>query len=565
MGSQRRPSGHSGVRRAALLLAGVLLAAAPPADGQVRAPVVTEIGPGTELENYLRLLQLTGDAQWYPWTLRAFSGDELRGLLPRESATVSWRLSPARINSRFSIAPVILNTVLNSAFPYGMNDGAAWAGRGATLQLKAGVRAQLGPLSVTFAPEAFIATNGAFPLGENGETGTLAYNDAMFPNNVDRPQRFGDDPYGRGDFGASEIRLDSRAITLGFGTAPMAWGPAVEYPFLLGTNAPGFPHAFIGTGSPLNLGIGRFHGRAIWGRLSQSAYSPVTGGDHYEQGNGTGRLRLMTGLVLVFVPRVAPTLELGLARFAHLPYYEGGINSEFFRKVWPTFLKKKVTDENAAAVGIENELASVFARWTFPTAGFELYAEHGHDDWFHDLRDLVQEPDHNKGYVIGFQKTFGRSGDRISRIRGEIVNHLAPPLSRDRPGQGRIYLHHVLRQGHTNRGQLLGSSAGTGTAAASVLAWDRYSPAGRTTLTWRRIVRAHHGDFDVTGQNQWDPADVIQALGVERSRGSARLRYTIGFDLVGNMSRNFTADVVNLNGRVGLEWFPSGAGVSQRP
>ena len=108
---------------------------------------------------------------------------------------------------RFSILPV--NAVLryNSAFPYGSNDGAVWAGRGLTSALDLGFAFRVGPLSGTFNPIAFSAQNRAFPLQANGSTNPFA--DPLFPGNVDRPQRFGARAYSRVDPGESTVRLDA--------------------------------------------------------------------------------------------------------------------------------------------------------------------------------------------------------------------------------------------------------------------------------------------------------------------------------------------------------------------
>ncbi|MBA3580339.1 MAG: hypothetical protein H0W42_10185 [Gemmatimonadaceae bacterium] len=521
---------------------------------QDRAPAAVDFASGGELENYLRVLQISGKTAWYPWSLRSFSGRELQKLLPSDTASLPWRLSSAKLTSRVAVGSVDVRTVLNSAFPYGSNDGAVWAGRGLTTSASASVTARVGPVSLTLAPLAFIATNAAFPLLDNGQTGSLSYNDGLFADRVDHPQRFGDGPHGRGDPGASEIRLDTRFVTAGFGTAPMSWGPASSFPFLLGTNAAGFPHAFLGTGEPVNIWLGKTHVRAMWGKLSQSSYSPVTGSDNYLSDAEPGRDRLMTGIVLIFTPRPIPHLEVGVARFAHVANRVDGITSDFIKSVWPTFLKKNVYRDPDVETG--NELASFFARWAFPTAGFELFAEHGHDDWYHDLRDLTQEPDHNRSYSIGFQKTFDRSARRLDVLRGELINYQMPPLGRDRPGQGFIYSHNFLRQGHTQRGQLLGSSAGVGSASASLLAWDRYAPSGRTTLSWRRTVRGHIGTFYLDGSTNDKSIDVIHSLGAERSRGNAKLRYTLGVDLMANLNRHFTSDVFNFNARAGMEWSP---------
>lgn len=554
--ARRRWSARRSASSAALAALGVF-ACVSQAGAQARAPAAVEFAPGGELENYLRLLQIDGASKWYPWSLRSFSSRELRALLPADSAAGPWRLSAAELGRGISVGPVGANAAVNSGFPYGGNDGAVWAGRGLTVSANASLTARLGPLLLTLAPVAFISTNAAFPLLDNGESGSLAFNDGLFPTTVDRPQRFGDGAYGRGDVGGSEIRLDTRLVTVGFGTAPMSWGPAMEYPFLVGTNAAGFPHAFLGTGGPVSIGVGMLHARAIWGKLSQSSFSPVTGADRYVSPTEPGRTRLMAGMMFIFAPRLIPNLEFGLGRFVHIPYPISGIDGSFLRRPWPRFLKKNVYGPaETREVDNENDLASVFARWTFPGAGFELYGEHGHDDWYHDLRDLVQEPEHNRSYMLGAQKVFTRSPTRMSALRAELINHQKPPLGRDRPGQGIIYTHTSLRQGHTQRGQLIGSSAGVGAAAGSVVAWDRYSPAGRTTLAWRRIVRAHTGGFDSTGVAEPDGIDVIHSLGAERSRRTGNLSYTFGVELMADLNRNFSNDVFNLHARAGMQWTP---------
>ena len=547
------------LRRVCVLLPVLVLAPAV-TRGQGGSPSLPEITAGSELESYIRLLQISGATRWHPWSVRSFSAYELERMLPRDDSTAGpWRLDARRLHNGASLGPMSASVTVNSAFPYGSNDGATWVGRGLTATVTAAAAARLGPVTLTLAPTAFITTNAAFPLLDNGQPGALAYNDGLYATRIDRPQRFGEGAYGRGDAGASELRVATRVVTLGFGNAPMAWGPAVEYPFLLGTNAPGFPHAFVGTGSPVPIGVGRLHGRAMWGKLSQSSYSPVVGSARYVDAIETGRNRLLTGMILTFTPSLFPHLELGFAHLVHVPYSASGIDSRFFRTAWPTFLKKNVAAADTSEVAAQNSLASLFARWAFPSAGFELYAEHGHDDWYHDLRDLSQEPEHNRAYMIGFQKVVGTSRSSMSAIRGEIVNYQVPPLGRDRPGQGNIYAHTVLRQGHTHRGQLLGADAGSGAAAASLFAWDRYGESGRTTLSWRRIVRAHRGNFFVTGTVEPRATDVIHSLGVERARTYRGVRLTMATELMLDLNRNFSNDVFNLNARAGVSWSPGSA------
>ena len=143
-------------------------------------------------------------------------------------------------------------------------------------------------------------------------------------------------------------------------------------------------------------------------------------------------------------------------------------------------------------------------------------------------------------------KVLGTSSDRVDVLKGELVNYQEPGIARDREESG-IYVHHTLFQGHTNGGQLLGASPGAGWAAASTLAWTRYSHDAQTTVTLHRIVRAQRGDFQVTGIFDPRSSDVIVAAGLERMRLGRRADFGVGLEVMQDFNRNFSKDVPNFN------------------
>ena len=508
-----------------------------------------DFGTGGEFEEYLRALQVAGRAQPYPWSIRGFSPREVRRLAAGDS-TGPWQLARrtatiAGDKSRLQFGGASVRLSYNSGFPYGANDGAVWAGRGLTGETSAGLAADLGPLSVAFAPVAFLTENRAFDLLANGQPGEQAFNHGLIYQRIDLPQRFGDRPYGRVDPGATGLRFDARYLTVGVSTANVWLGPATEYPFLLGTNAPGFAHVFVGTGEPVALGFARVHARFLWGRLHQSAHSPVTGPVHYQGWPQTGTVRLAASGTLVLMPRGVPGLELGLARFFHSPFGKHEPSARFWRIPFRTiFLANEYAQGDTA--GVDNQLVSAFARWVFPRAGLEVFGERGYEDHLHDARDLAQNPDHLREYMIGLQKTVRGQSGRLDVLRLESVNYQQPSIARVRE-EGPIYGHGRLRQGHTNRGQLLGASAGAGAAAAATAAWTRYTSRGRTTVTARRIVRSQRGDYPRTGTPDSHASDVILAAGLERMRFGRRVDLSAKLEAMNNYDRNFVADVGNLS------------------
>jgi hypothetical protein len=522
-----------------------LIAISKLATAQASRTTSLDFATGSQFEDYLRVLQITGLEPLRPWSIRGFSPRAIYELAIADS-TGPWALRKNFRHAPLEVASAGIGATFNSAYPYGANDGPVWAGRGLTLIANAGIEAHVGPFSLTLAPKAFRASNTGFELLSKGLSGPLAYNNGQYPGNVDYPQRFGSSAYSRLDPDASSVRFDSQFLSAGVSTANEWIGPATEYPFLLGDNAPGFPHIFIGTGDSWNLWFARLNSRVMWGKLYQSDYSPVSGPTHYASPANPGTVRLTASAQIVLVPRGLPGLELGFGRFLHIPYPLGGPDQNFWKKPYKVFFQK---NERARGdtLGSDNQLASAYFRWVFPRSGFELYGERGYEDQFYDLREFLNDPDHDRAYLIGFQKTFRSAPTTLDVLKFEVINYQLSTLARLRPTEGAIYLHNTLRQGHTNRGQLLGASAGVFAAAASVVEWSRYSTSGRTSWFLRRIVRAEEGDYITTGIVNPRASDVVIAAEMERMRFGRHADFGAKVGIMQDLNRNFSKDVPNLN------------------
>lgn len=516
------------------------------------------VAPNDEEEHYLRHLQVAGLVRRYPWSLRGFSGQESRRLAAR-IGTHPWSGRSTFTRRPRFIAPRPFSIAFwhNTAFPYGSNDGPVWAGRGATGSIEAGIHASAGPLSVVVAPIAFSAQNSSFTLLDNGLSGNQAFADGQFGTAVDRPQRFGDGAYARLDPGNSTLRVDVGPLAAGISTANMVWGPFDRYPFILGTNAPGFAHGFVGTARPLPLWLARIHGRVVWGRLEQSAYSPVEGEPTYFSVSESGTRRFASGLVAILEPRGLSGLELGVARFFHSPWPRSGIPSTYFRKPFTGFLKRALPGTPGfpdLQGGGDNQLASAFARWLIPAARLEVYAEYGREDHSFDKRDFLQQPDHSRAYGLGVRRVVLARPSRLDGVGFELFNFQLPHLVRTGRGEGGTYTHAILRQGHTSRGQLLGADVAVGTGAGFSVRWDRYVPTGRTSIALHRIVRMERGTFFSSGSIDRRATDVQYALHGERHRRLGPSDLTLGATLIRELNRNFGDDAwgVSLNAKARL-------------
>ena len=517
----------------------------PAQDNGGATNVAHRVSAGSDLESYLRYLQVMDRASAHPWSVRPLSPIQIDRLLEKGEGH-PWQ-------QRYKLAPPHRRSIevgaigpeatvrFNSAFPYGSNDGPVWAGRGLTSQVTAGVWARVGPLSLTLAPVFFRAENRDYPGSDTLSVCTTAC--GIRSPTVDRPDRFGGNPYQRLDGGASTLQLDVPLLSVGVSTANQYWGPAQHYPIVLGNNAAGIPHIFFQTRRPISIFVGRVHARLVYARLEQSAFSPVTGSRRYTSPVEVGRVRFADGLVMAFEPRGVDGLELGFGRFFHFIWPRTGIPRSFARKPLGVFF-----GSNTGPTGVdENQIASVFARWMFPKSGLEIYGEYGKEDNSYDQRDFVQEPDHARAYTLGFRKSYNSTDEGFSAIRGELVSFFIPPLLRNGRGEGLYYRHTFLQQGHTNRGQLLGADLGIDGGGASVLAWDRYSRSGKTTLSWERKVRAEAGSFYPANIVDPKSIDVWHAIGAERTAFLSGFTVTGGATVVRELNRDFADDAWNFN------------------
>ena len=526
-----------------------------------------ELFANTPAESYLRYLQTTGSVPLYPWSSRAFSPRELDRLVPRDTIIHPWRsrlISDTRTYGalRFGLIDPSSSIRYNSTFAYGSNDGPIWAGRGITSAVQAGFFINWKPITLTVAPMAFRSENQTFDIIPTGRTGNGAFGDPLF-GGVDRPQRFGDTPYSQLDPGQTTLRIDLPFVTAGVSTANQVWGPGQDLPVILGNNAAGFPHAFVGTSEPLNILIGTLHGKVMWGELTQSPFSTVTGPSSYTSPAEPGTKRFTTGFVVVGQPRGLTGLEIGGARFFHSIWPSSGIPSSYLTKFLQGFIKKNISPDRVEdprfptdreRVGIsDNQLISVFGRWVLPHSGFELHAEYGRDDHSYDLRDLTQEPDHSRVYSLGARKVFQSRPTVLTAGRFEIMNFQLPQLVRFR-GEGEIYVHGLIRQGHTFKGQLLGADVGVGTGAGSLVAVDRFTPTGSWTASWTRVLRREEGNYLLLGVRAPRSIDVSHSLGFETTRFMKGFDLNAGLNLVYEFNRDYRGDAVNLNALVGVRY-----------
>lgn len=480
-----------------VLTAVALLSLAAPTQAQLPR-TAPGLWVGAPAEEYVRLLQLTGVMPVSSLMIRP-TDYELRWTAPD---TAPWRAPWSRRYNDAALAPDTIGRIrswlfspyshvtYNSAFAYGMNDGALWSGRGVSAAQTLGWRGELGPLRLDVAPTYTWSENRPFELAPHRilEPNTTPIADQYAGLGFDRPQRFGEKPVRRFDPGQSAISLQGRGFRAGFSARNMWWGPGVENSLIITNNAAGFNHAFVGTQRPLRNRLGTFEALWVVGSLQESGFWR-TEADTFPS------RRWLTGLTLVYEPRGLEGMSFG---FTRLFYTYADWNPMSFSEIagimLQTFRKNELVDSvtNPSGDDTRDQMVAVSFRWVFPQVGSEVYGQWGRNDHSTDWRDFFVQPDHSRGWILGAARVFPlRSGVLAVRVEATDLANTNTYLSR---ASNTWYAHHLIQQGFTQRGQVIGAGIGPG-SNQQTLSIDWFHPRGRLGFVGQRQLHNIDGFY----------------------------------------------------------------------
>jgi hypothetical protein len=445
---------------------------APAPDSTARVHTVPRlgalIGVGSVADDALRTAQLLGRAP--------LDG----GYLLRTPSTLTPPLAAAPGEVAWQLLAPELRTVWNSAIPFSLNDGSLWAGRGVSARLRVGARVAYGPLTLTFAPELAHAENRDFEILPERlyerQPGRSLYgwiwNNAA--RTIDLPWRFGDGAYTVIYPGQSALTLDAGRVAVGFSTEDQWWGPGLRNAMVLGNNAPGVPHVFLRTTTPLRTAVGDVEGRWIVGGLTESPFF---------DDDRSNDLRSLSGVVLTLRPAGEPNLTLGAARTVYRPVDGvGGVPLRAFDVLtqWP----QRASPTDTAWAPRAQQMYAFFGRWVLPDDGFEAYLEWARHERATSLRDLLAAPNHSQGYTVGVQWARD-AGPGAVRLQAEATSLEQSATFKHRP-VGSFYTSRAVAQGYTHRGQGIGAAIGPG-SSSQWLALDYVAGRARLGVFGTRI------------------------------------------------------------------------------
>ncbi len=385
----------------------------------------------------------------------------------------------------------------NSDLPMGQNDGVLWQGRGLNYLFTAGAGVQYGLFTAVFRPQFAFSENLDFPLEGRDPSYIPDYDISLHPRYsgsefqdfllyADYPIRFGEEKFSTFDLGDSFIQAEYNGFAGGLSNERLWTGPAVHNPLIFSNHAPGFFHGFIGTVEPYRTKIGSFEGRWIWGSLRSSKFY----GDVANNGDAAiiNDPRYITALSVNYSPSVLPGLSVGFTRAA-VSYASDGIDFSGLFRVFRSSLPPP--DEETAVEDYFFNKSSFFARWVFPSANFEAYAEWGRNDDSRPFRDFIAEPELNRGFVLGFLKNFRIGSMHNLLLNTEVTNLENSSVTATKRDFNIWYTNPVIGQGFTHKGQVLGAGIGPG-SSTQFMGLQYYNRWGRAGVSGRRI--AHNID-----------------------------------------------------------------------
>ncbi|MDE0471314.1 MAG: hypothetical protein OXH57_05185 [Ekhidna sp.] len=419
----------------------------------------------------------------------------------------------------------------NSAYPRGYNDGPVWKGEGTTVEIHGGVAGKVGKFSYQLLPVLYFSQNNSFDLAPESQSSSSPFN-YQFTSGIDWIQRYGNSSGLYLHPGQSEIKFQNRKLIAAVSTQNYSFGPSTFNPILLSQQGPGFPHLRIGSDPfPIGKKIGKLEINFLAGLLRESDYfDNITANDN----------RYFNAFFMGYSPAFLKNLKVGLGRvlYKQTRYFEP-------EDLLSTIAVLESNEREGLTTGNDtfDQMASMFIDWSFPAVGFRAYAEFAKNDFTGTTRGTLVEPEHARGYTIGFQKELiTQSGGKINIIY-EHTN-----LSRNQAWLWRatpsFYSHGVNRQGYTQNGQLIGAGIGPGGNSDQLMVKLNNEKEQSIGFLFQRIE--NNRDYFVTSVQDFGKHDIEYSFGFSLIKKLQSFTLFSEITLSHNFNRYYLEDATNL-------------------
>ncbi|HEX7241888.1 MAG TPA: capsule assembly Wzi family protein, partial [Longimicrobiaceae bacterium] len=319
--------------------------------------------------------------------------------------------------------------------------------------------------------------------------------------------------------GQSSLTVEAGPVVVGVATENQWWGPGIRNALVMSNNAGGIPHAFLRTRAPLRTRVGTFEGRLMAGALTESVFFDTLSGNDF---------RSLSGLALTYTPVWVPGLTAGFSRVVYAGVDGTGDLPGHALDVFGRVPEPEMTlTVHGDTVWFErpDQMLSLFARWVFPRDRLEVYAEWARRTPPASFRDWLAAPNHGQAYTLGSQWATPVRGDLL-RFQAEL-SYLEQSTTFRQRRQDMYYASRSVRQGYTQRGQVVGAAIGPGASSQWVAGdwlargWQAGVFAGRVRWENDAYYRVRTERFGRTGYDVGFLGHDVSVLG--GLRGGVRL------------------------------------------
>lgn len=424
------------------------------------------------------------------------------------------------IEGTFNVLPIYFNSLYNTRYAKSINDGPAWGGRGLNNTIGFGFSGKKGRLTYVINPIIYYSENRSFYIGSE-LTSSPEFQNPYYNERIDYVSRYGDEPLLGVHPGQSEISFDLNKFEVALSSQNMRWGPGLYNPVLMSTNAPGIPHFRVGTNNPLNTKIGEVEASIFWGLLRESDYFNNDSADDW---------RYFTAINLGYRPSFFEGFSMGINRiFYTQTRYLTGFFYDASRTISTGFIDETREQQVSGRItnDVYDQILSLTLDWEDEETDLRIYMEIFRGDFASGIAPLLEQPEHNQGFMAGFIKGFELS--RESEKIWFTFEHsaLATWETSFLSAGPTVFTHDTNRQGYTNNGQIIGSAIGPGSQGNAVTL--SYQKKNHFIMIEYQRSRYNDDYFYTTFMDKGGPSpqDIEHQVGLKFNGRYSNIEYTI--------------------------------------
>ena len=394
---------------------------------------------------------------------------------------------------QIKVLPIINKIQYVGDHPYDWNDGAMIPAKGWQQYTNAGLQLKWKHLEFQISPEYVAAQNLLFE-GFSTDMDQVQKRDYYrFYNQIELPERFGNQPYRKFFTGQSYIQYQYRNTNIQLSSANKWWGPGFRNALILSNNAGGFPHISVSNKKLIKTSIGQLNYELIWGQLINSGLPPqfsyFSFGGNALYAPKEDRIRLFQGINVQYFPKWFSNLSLGLEQ-SFVQYKDQLSNMLDYLPI--KNIIHRIPDDHLNKPII---LTALYFKYQMPEVQAKIYGEFGWNLNRTTFRNWLIQPDKGLGSVLGFSKIFNSNNhywEFLAEMSNLQLQTRAEQFSTNAPSSW--YLGSYVRQGYTNNGQIIGAGIGPG-ATSQTLEINWRKEKNRIGISAER--RLHNNDFYV--------------------------------------------------------------------